>query len=458
VSNEKILVVEDEKLVRWSLKERLKKESYEVFEAETGGDGLQILGQETIDLIMLDFRLPDMTGLDVLRKTITSHSETPVILMTAYSSIDSAVEAIKLGAYDYLNKPFNLDEVVVTIGRALESSRLRREVRHLRAEQQERYGLSNIIGTSPAMRDVFTLIEKIARSQATTVLLTGESGTGKDLVAKAIHFASERSHQPFMNITCSALPETLLESELMGHERGSFTDARFLKKGLFELADGGTLFLDEIGDMGVLLQAKLLRFLQEKTFKRVGGVKDITVNVRVIAATNRDLAKAVKEGRFREDLYYRLKVIPIDLPSLRERKEDVPLLAKFFIDGFNREFKKSTRGVSDEAMERLRAYAWPGNVRELRNVIERAMILENKPEITLEDLPQEIRESARAASGPVPDGFRLPESGFPLKDIEQEMVRQALEQTGGNQTRAARLLSVSRDALRYKMKKYGLLM
>ena len=458
MANERILIVEDEKLVRWSLKERLKKENYEVFEAESGGAGLEFLTQETIDLIMLDFRLPDMTGLDVLRRTVASHPETPVILMTAYSSIDSAVEAIKLGAYDYLNKPFNLDEVVVTIGRALESSRLRREVRLLRAEQQDRYGLSSIIGTSAPMREVFGLIEKIARSQATTVLITGESGTGKDLVAKAIHFASDRSHQPFMNITCSALPETLLESELMGHERGSFTDARFLKKGLFELADGGTLFLDEIGDLGVLLQAKILRFLQEKTFKRVGGVKDITVNVRIIAATNRDLAKAVKDGRFREDLYYRMKVIPINLPSLRERKEDIPLLAKFFIDGFNREFKKSTKGVSEEALGRLMAYFWPGNVRELRNVIERAMILENKPEIGVDDLPREIRESAHAEAGPVPDGFRLPESGFPLKDIEQEMVRQALDQAGGNQTRAAKLLSVSRDALRYKMKKYGLLL
>lgn len=457
MANERILIVEDEKLVRWSLKERLKKEGYEVFEAENGRGGLDILGEEMIDLILLDYRLPDMTGLDILRKTMTDWPETPVLLMTAYSSVDSAVEAIKLGAYDYINKPFNHDELVVTIGRALESSRLRREVRHLRAEQQRRYGLSNIIGQSGAMREVFELIEKIARSQATTVLITGESGTGKDLVAKAIHYASDRASAPFMNITCSALPETLLESELMGHERGSFTDARALKKGLFELADGGTLFLDEIGDMGVLLQAKLLRFLQEKTFKRVGGVKDITVDVRIIAATNRDLAKAVKNGKFREDLYYRLKVIPISLPPLRERKEDIPLLVKSFVDAFNQEFKKSTTGVDEEAMDCLMGYHWPGNVRELRNVVERAMILENKPKLTTEDLPREIRDPSRDRPASVPEGFRLPEMGFPLKDIENEMVRQALDKSRGNQTRAAKLLSISRDALRYKMKKYGLL-
>ncbi len=457
MANETLLIVEDEKLVRWSLNERLKKEGYEVFEAETGGAGLDILKQETIDLLLLDYRLPDMTGMDILKKVVVDWPETMVLLMTAYSSVDSAVEAIKIGAYDYINKPFNHDELVVTIGRALESSRLRREVHHLRSEQQERYGLSSIIGRSPAILEVFELIRKIAKSQASTVLLTGESGTGKDLVAKAVHYASDRAHHPFMNITCSALPESLLESELMGHERGSFTDARYLKKGLFELAEGGTVFLDEIGDMGALLQAKLLRFLQEKTFKRVGGIKDITVDVRIIAATNRDLAKAVREGRFREDLYYRLKVIPVILPALRERREDIPLLIKFFIDGFNREFKKQTKGVTEEALERLAAYNWPGNVRELRNVIERVMILENKPEITVEDLPREIREHAHEEPLPVPDGFRLPDAGFALKEIEQAMVRQALDRAAGNQSRAARLLSISRDTLRYKMKKYGLL-
>jgi len=457
MANEAILIIEDEKLVRWSLKERLKKEHYDVFEAENGAGGIEILAQETIDLILLDYRLPDMTGIDVLRKAVAEHPEIPVILMTAYSSVDTAVEAIKLGAYDYINKPFNHDEMVVTIGRALESSRLRREVRQLRSEQERRYGLTNIVGKSPAIVEVLDLIEKVAKSQATTVLIQGESGTGKDLVAKAIHYASNRASQPFMNITCSALPETLLESELMGHERGSFTDARFQKKGLFELADNGTLFLDEIGDMGVLLQAKLLRFLQEKTFKRVGGVRDITVDVRIIAATNRDLEQAVRDRSFREDLYYRLKVIPITLPPLRDRKEDIPILVRHFIDGFNQEFKKATQSVSEDALRSLIVYSWPGNVRELKNVIERAMILENKTELTISDLPKEIREPSASAEAADGNGYRLPDSGYSLERMEGEMVRQALEKTRGNQTHAAKLLSISRDALRYKMKKFGYL-
>jgi len=457
MANEAILIIEDEKLVRWSLKERLKKDHYDVFEAENGAGGFEMLSREVIDLILLDYRLPDTNGIEILRRVTSERPEIPVILMTAYSSVDTAVEAIKLGAYDYINKPFNHDEMAVAVARALESSRLRREVRHLRSEQEKRYGLTNIVGQSPAILEVLELIEKIAKSQATTVLISGESGTGKDLVAKAIHYASERAHQPFMNITCSALPETLLESELMGHERGSFTDARFLKKGLFELADGGTVFLDEIGDMGVLLQAKVLRFLQEKTFKRVGGVKDITVNVRIIAATNRDLESAVKERAFREDLYYRLKVIPISLPPLRERVSDIHLLVNHFIDGFNQEFKKSTKGVSEEAIQRLMAYSWPGNVRELKNVIERAMILENKPDLTVTDLPKEIREPVHGAEASDANGFRLPDRGFPLEKMENEMVRQALEKTHGNQTHAAKMLSISRDALRYKMKKFGYL-
>jgi len=307
------------------------------------------------------------------------------------------------------------------------------------------------------MREVFRMIKKVGRSAASTVLITGESGTGKDLVAKAIHYASDRAGGPFMNITCSALPENLLESELMGHERGAFTDARTSKQGLFELADGGSLFLDEIGDMGILLQAKLLRFLEEKTFKRVGGVRDIRVDVRIIAATNQDLAREVKEHTFREDLYYRLKVIPIVLPSLRERQDDIPLLVHHFIDQFNREFKKSCRGMADNALGLLRKYPWPGNVRELRNVIERAMILEDKEILDEEDLPDEISGSAApAAVDSAGDGFKLPQGGYPLERMEFEMVRQALEKAGGNQTRAARLLSISRDALRYKIKKFNL--
>jgi two-component system response regulator AtoC len=455
MSGERILIVEDEKLLRWSLRERLEREGYEVFEAATGQQGLVLVDDPGVDLLLLDHRLPDMTGIDVLRKIMGGHGDVPVILVTAYSTLETAVEAIKLGAYDYLNKPFNQDELSVRISKALEASRLQRELRVWRTRQKERYGPSSILGKSPAMEKACQLIDKIGRSATTTVLITGESGTGKDLVAKAIHYASDRAARAFMTITCTALPETLLESELMGHEQGSFTDAKSTKQGLFELADGGTIFLDEIGDMGVALQSKLLRFLQEKTFRRVGGTRDITVDVRVVAATNRDLDKAVAEGRFREDLYYRLKVIPVHLPPLRQRAEDVPILAGHFIAMFNKEFRKGTRGLTEEAARRLTSYSWPGNVRELRNVIERAMILENKEYIGVEDLPVEILDPGQRALDGCP--FQLPDDGYALESIEREMVRQALEHTRGNQTQAARLLDISRDALRYKMKKFSFL-
>ena len=457
MSVETILIIEDEKLLRWSLRERLVREGFEVLEAATGAEANEVIASETIDLLLLDYRLPDTTGMDILKGVIESHPGVPVIMMTAYSTVETAVEAIKRGAFDYINKPFNQDELVLTVRKALDTSRLRREVQALRRQQEERYGLTSIVGNSAPMREVFDMIRKVGRSAASTVLITGESGTGKDLVAKAIHYASDRAGGPFMNITCSALPENLLESELMGHERGAFTDAKTSKKGLFELADGGSLFLDEIGDMGILLQAKLLRFLEEKTFKRVGGVRDLKVNVRVIAATNRDLAQSVGEKQFRGDLYYRLKVIPIVLPSLRDRSEDVPMLVSHFVDQFNREFRKSCRGMTPGALKMLQDYRWPGNVRELRNVIERAMILEDKELLDERDLPEEINQlHSPVSAGPGTDGFRLPEGGYPLERMELELVKQALEMAGGNQTRAARLLSISRDALRYKIKKFSL--
>ncbi len=456
MSNERVLIVEDEKLLRWSLRERLERDGYEVYEAATGQEGLALAEDPGADILLLDHRLPDTTGIELLKKLVSTRSYVPVILMTAYSTLETAVEAIKLGAFDYINKPFEQDELAVRISKALESSRLHREVRTWRTRQKDRFGPASILGNSPGIKRVHDLVDKIGRSAATTVLITGESGSGKDLVAKAIHYTSDRAAGPFMNITCTALPETLLESELMGHEKGSFTDASMSKEGLFELADGGTLFLDEIGDMGMGLQSKLMRFLQEKTFRRVGGVKDITVDVRIIAATNRDLDQAVAESRFREDLYYRLKVIPVEVPPLRERPEDIEVLAMHFIGVFNQEFKRKTRGLTGEAIHRMNAYRWPGNVRELRNVIERAMILESKEFLGVEDMPPEILEgSFRRRDESCP--FRLPVAGYPLERIEFEMVQQALDQTKGNQTRAARLLDISRDALRYKMKKFNLL-
>ena len=457
MAHERILIVEDEKLIRWSIKSRLAEQDFAVSEAETGKQAFAALEQEDFDLLLLDFRLPDTTGLEILRRVHQESPETSVVMMTAYGTVESAVEAMKLGAFDYLTKPVNLEELSLVVQKALETTSLRREVRRLRSAQIATHGNSRLVGGSRPMREVIELVEKVCASQATTVLLEGASGTGKNVVAKAIHYGSPRAERPFVDITCSALTETLLESELFGHERGAFTDAKTQKKGLLEVADGGTAFLDEIGEMGLAMQSKLLRFLEEKTFKRVGGTRDISVEVRIVAATNRDLDEAVRQGRFREDLYYRLKVIPIRLPSLAERREDIPLLIQHFLDHFNREFRKNITRVAPDALERLTAYAWPGNIRELRNFIERVMILENKDLIELEDLPRAMRESA-----PPGDAAPAPQSGGTapartLEELEREAIVRALDQAGHNQVRAAKLLGVSRDTLRYRMKKFGLL-
>ncbi|HEX4826147.1 MAG TPA: sigma-54 dependent transcriptional regulator [Candidatus Polarisedimenticolaceae bacterium] len=459
---EKILILEDEKLLRMTLRKRLEDAGYQVFEAETGRAALELIGDDEgqADLLLLDFRLPDMTGIDVLRRVRELHLDTSAILLTAFSSIGSAVEAMKLGAHDYLNKPVDYEELLATIAKALETTRLKREVRRHRTDLVRQYGITNIVGRSRATEQILAMVRKVADSAASTVLIRGESGTGKDVVAKAIHYASSRAAKPFMNITCTALTETLLESEMFGHERGAFTDAKTLKKGLLEVANGGTVFLDEIGDMGAQLQSKVLRFLEEKTFKRVGGSADIRVDVRVIAATNRDLEKMARTGTFREDLFYRLNVVPIDLPPLRERKDDIPDLVTHFLETFNREFKKQTKRVTPEAMACLVRHDWPGNVRELRNVIERVMILESREELDVTDLPEEILQSPAESTGPPPASaaqvIRLPEEGVSLQDVQFELVRQALERTGGNQSKAARLLRISRDALRYRMKTFGL--
>jgi DNA-binding NtrC family response regulator len=333
------------------------------------------------------------------------YPEIAVVLMTAYSSVEGAVDAMKQGAFDYLVKPFNHDEVLLVTQKALETTRMQRELALLRQQHEKQFGIGNLVGNSKKMLEVYDLVHRVAASAATTVLIQGESGTGKDLVAKAIHFTSERASKPFMNITCSALPETLLESELMGHEKGAFTDARERKRGLFEVADGGTLFLNEIGDMGIGLQAKLLRFLEDKVFRRVGGARDIQVNVRIIAATNRVLDLAVREGHFREDLFYRLKVIPLEMPPLRDRPDDIELLTAYFVDHFNAELRRSTHGFTAEAIEILKRYQWPGNVRELRNVVERAMILENKEYLGAEDLEPSIRDAGKSdVAGVNPEG------------------------------------------------------
>jgi DNA-binding NtrC family response regulator len=444
-----ILVVDDEALIRWSLTERLRGEDYDVLEAETGQAALEKL-PEGVDLVLLDYRLPDTDGVSVLRKIKEFDQDVLVILLTAYASVDTAVEAMKLGAYHFANKPFNLDEVAATVERALETTRLRREVRQYRTNAARPYSLQRLVGESPAMKALRSLIARVAASPASTVLLTGESGTGKDLAAKIVHYASDRASRPFMNITCSALPEQLLESELFGHERGAFTDARLQKKGLLEMADGGTVFLDEIGEMTPGLQAKLLRFLEEKSFKRVGGSHDIRVDVRVIAATNRNLEEEVARHRFRSDLFFRLNVLPIDMPPLRSRPEDIPLLVEYFIDSFNSEFRKRIQGATPAAHALLRGYGWPGNVRELRNVIERAMLLSDSDRLDARDFT--LTSGTVSAS----DDFELPATGVDLEKLERSLVIQALKRSGGNQTKAGTFLGLNRDQIRYRIEKFGL--
>jgi DNA-binding NtrC family response regulator len=372
-------------------------------------------------------------------------------MLTANTEVGTAVDAMKAGAFHYANKPFDLDEVMLLVGKALETTQLRREVRVLRARQSQPYGLESIVGESPSMKTVRALIEKIATSPASTVLLTGESGTGKDLAAKVLHYCSSRASKPFMNITCSALPETLLESELFGHERGAFTGADRQKRGLIESADGGTVFLDEIGEMVPLLQAKLLRFLEEKSFKRVGGSQDIRVDVRVVAATNRSLQEEVKKGHFREDLFYRLNVMSVPLPPLRERKGDIAPLVNHYVDAFNTEFRKKIRGVTPAAMAALEAYPWRGNVRELRNALERAMLLADGNELNESHFPM-----LQAPEMELSTGMGLPVEGINLDALERSLVVQALERSSWNQTKAATLLGLNRDQIRYRIEKFDL--
>jgi two-component system response regulator AtoC len=446
-----VLVVDDESLIRFSLSERLTEEGYRVIEAETAAGALA-KAEEGVDLVLLDYKLPDGDGLGVLKRLKERDPDALVILLTAHVSVELAVEAMKQGAYHYANKPFNLDEVVLLVEKALETTRLRREVRTLRATQAQPYSFDRIVGEGPTVSAVKALLKKVASSPASTVLLTGESGTGKDLAAKVLHYNSARAARAFMNITCSALPEALMESELFGHERGAFTGADRQKRGLFEMADGGTVFLDEIGEMVPGLQAKLLRFLEEKTFRRVGGSVDIKVDVRVVAATNRNLQDEVKQGKFREDLFYRLNVLPILLPPLRERADDIPRLVEFYVDVYNTEFKKRIRGVTPEAMALLQRHPWPGNIRELRNSVERAMLLSDEQTLGVAD----FSSGGAAAALRLGDAVELPSAGLDLEQLEKSLVVQALERTGWNQTKAAALLGLNRDQIRYRVEKFQL--
>jgi len=452
----KLLVVDDEHLIRWSLEQNLKKQGYEVISAGAGEDALRLVREEQPDLVLLDIQLPGISGIDVLEKIKEHDEDIIVIMVTANSGLENAVKAMRLGAYDYVSKPFNLEELSIVVRKALDSSDLKQEVVRLRTETKKN-GPPNIIGNSRHVRSLMDVLDKVARSEASTVLVQGESGTGKELVAKWIHYSSNRAEKPFIAINCAAVPASLLESELFGHEKGAFTDAKANKKGLFELADGGTVFLDEIGDMEMGMQAKLLRFLEDRSFRRIGGGRVFTVDVRIISATNKDLHKSIEERTFRNDLYYRLQVIPIMLPSLRERKDDIIPLASHFISLFNRDFNKKVQGIDSMAERMLTEYNWPGNIRELKNVIERAIILGNNDTLLLEHLPLEIVAKTSVPAGESASSFRLPPEGIDIEEVERDLIRQALEVTEWNQSKAAKKLNLGIDAFRYRMKKFGYL-
>ena len=449
MAGERLLIVEDDPLLLSVLTERLGREGLEVTAAATLAEARKALEAAEPDVGLLDLRLPDGEGLSLLREQAPKGA-TVWVVMTAHATVSSAVEALKLGAKDYLEKPFTLDRAVATIRQALEMTALRREVAALRSSSS--HAGTTVIGESAPMRRVFELVERLAAVDATTVLIEGESGTGKGAIAQALHRLSKRSGGPFLNVTSSALPETLMESELFGHEKGAFTDAHAAKRGLVEMADRGTLFLDEVGELTPGVQAKLLRFIEEKTFRRLGGTRDLVVDVRIMAATNRDLAAEVAAGRFRADLFYRLRVIPITLPPLRERREDIFPLVKHFVAHFNREFGKKVREIAPEAQALLNGYAWPGNVRELRNVIERAVLLTDGEVIGARELPLEV--TAPMASAAMPS---LPDGGVKLEEMERRLLVEALERVHGNQSQAAELLGLSRHQVRTRMKRHGLL-
>ncbi|GBD96516.1 MAG TPA: sigma-54-dependent Fis family transcriptional regulator [Nitrospirae bacterium] len=457
MAQSKILVIDDEEFITRALRQHLEKEDREVLTAGTGEEGLEIFKTDVPDIVILDLNMPGISGIDTLKSIRKLSSDVVVIIITAHGDIETAVSAIKLGAYDFIEKPFELDRISVLIKKAMETVHLKREVNLFREEKFDTYSFNNIVGESAAMKDVITLAKKVAESDANTILIQGESGTGKSLLARAIHYYSPRASEPFVEVTCTAIPEALIESELFGYEKGAFTDAKASKKGLFEIAGEGTVYLDEIGDVKLSTQAKLLRALEEKTFKRVGGLKDIKVNVRIIATTNKkDLEGAVKDGSFRADLYYRLKVFPIFIIPLRERKEDIIPLAMHHIKMFNKEFRKNVKSISPEAEKLLLNYPWYGNARELRNIVERICILEDTDIINPVHLPSEIIEYVDTESGDNVS-IDLPGEGLSLKDVEKDLIARALKRAGGNQTKAAGLLGISRDALRYKMQKSGLL-
>jgi two-component system response regulator AtoC len=472
MAKEKILIVDDEPMIRWTLNEALRGWEYDTVEAGTVAGALASFEADRPVAVLLDINLPDGSGLDALREIKKRQPQAVVIMITANALIEDTIAALRGGAYDFIGKPVNLNELQVTIRNGIEAGKLRKEVNSMRRDLAREFSFEQIVCDSPAMKRMIQLAHKVAESEASSVLLQGESGTGKDLVAKAIHYGSRRAVDGDERLVGAAIPSTLIESELFGYEKGAFTDAKGRKEGLFEQAEGGTIFLDEIGELEIGLQAKLLRVLEEGAFRRVGGLKDLPLDVRVIAASNRDLKSESEARKFRLDLYYRLSVIQIDLPPLRERGDDVLLLTDHYIKNFDEKLRKRIRGVTPEVAEIFRRYGWPGNVRELRNVIERAMILEDDDLITSSWLPRGVTPEARfttppqedvskraksaaqkAANTSLDEPFNLPPEGVQLESVEMNMVEQAMRRSGGNQTRAAELLGISRDQLRYRLKK-----
>jgi DNA-binding NtrC family response regulator len=449
----RVIVIDDEQSMREMLGIMLRKEGFEVAEAGSRAAVAEVLAQAPAHLIITDVKLPDGDGIDILRQVKATSPETIVIVMTAYGSAQSAETALKLGAHDYLIKPFDIEVLKIKIRNELEKQRLREENLLLKAEFRSQHGLESIIGVSTAMAAVFDMVRSVAQT-GSTILITGESGTGKELVAKAIHALSPRREAPFVSVNCGAMPEALLESELFGHMKGAFTDAHQNKKGLFEAAHRGTLFLDEVGATPPAMQVKLLRALQDKRIRRVGGTDEIEVDVRLISATNQPLEALVRDRAFREDLFYRLNVIPVRLPPLRERREDVPLLAQHFLERFSREMGKKVARISSEVMDRLVRYSWPGNVRELENVIERAVALETTETILIERLPEPVHAGDRIGSSQLEEGFKLDEH---VRSVEAGLVRRALDQAAGDRAAACRLLGISPRSLRYLIQKYGLI-
>lgn len=444
-----ILLIDDDASLRRVMEYSLVENGYRVLAAASGEEGLAFLAKEKCDAVVTDITMPGMSGMEVLARVRAADPDLPVIIITAYGTIESAVEAMRLGAYDYITKPFNRDELRITLERALRIRRLERENVELRAAVIERHQFSGIIGNSEPMHALLDLAARVAGSDA-TVLITGESGTGKEVLAKGIHYTGVRSKGPFVAVNCAAIPENLIESELFGHVKGSFTGAVRDREGKFEQADGGTLFLDEIAELRTDLQAKILRSLQERVVDPVGGSRPVDIDVRVIAATNRDLERSVREGSFREDLFYRLSVVTLHMPPLRERRDDVPLLAEHFLKKFT---KGAAPSIEPEALATLNGYGWPGNVRELENTIERALVLKRGPNVTLADLPEKLTRGAGTASDII---LNLPDSGISLEELERTLISKALDKHKGNQTRAAEYLGITRPTLIYRMEKYGL--